>query len=461
MIPVFRATATGRRSVLSLGLIGLLLGGCDSDLNVPDYNNPSIEDLQNNPTPALVRAAATGLLIGARTNLAGPNAYVSLLGIVGRESYNFDGSEPRFVTEMLAGPMSPSGAFGGNLWAARYRNIQNANFVLAAVDKVSGFSDQEKEAIRGFAKTMQAHDLLLVINTRDTNGAVIDNNRPIGEAPGALESKPRVLEHISQLLDQGATHLRGGGSSFPFPLSSGFQGFNTPTTFLQVNRALRARVAVYRGNHQEAMQALQQSFVDRGAPLTRGAFHTFGTGSGETSNELIAVTIFAHPSTRADAQKQSNGELDRRVLAKTAVAPTPGRQQGIGSDLVFTIYRTNSDPLPIIRNEELLLLRAEARWFTGDRAGALDDLNFVRQQSGGLAPLAMPASDAAFVDALLYERRYSLLFEGGHRWIDMRRFDRLNQLPKDLATHQIHARFPIPEAECLARGASGECAAGS
>ena len=461
MIPVFRAMARGRRAVISLGLTGLVLAGCDADLNVPDYNNPSLEDLQNNPTPALVRAAATGLLVGARSNLVGPNAYVSLLGIVGRESYNFDGSEPRFVTEMLAGPMSPSGAFGGNLWAARYRNVQNANLVLSAVDRVSGFSDAQKEAIRGFAKTIQAHDLLLVINTRDTNGAVIDNDRPIGDAPGALESKARVLEHVAQLLDQAATHLRAGGDGFPFPLSSGFQGFDTPSTFLQFNRALRARVAVYRGNHAEALQALQQSFVDRDAPLTRGVYHTFGTGSGETSNDLIAVTIYAHPSIRADAQRQPGGELDRRVLAKTGPAATPGRQAGIGSELVFTIYRSNTDPLPIIRNEELLLLRAEARWFTGDRVGAMSDLNLVRAQSGGLAPIAAPASDAAFVDALLYERRYSLLFEGGHRWIDARRLDRLSQLPRDLPTHVVHARFPVPEAECLARGVTGECSAGS
>ena len=42
---------------------------------------------------------------------------------------------------------------------------------------------------------------------------------------------------------------------------------------------------------------------------------------------------------------------------------------------------------------------------------------------------AQPATEAEFVTALLRERRYSLLFEGGHRWIDYRRFGRLSQLP--------------------------------
>ena len=30
------------------------------------------------------------------------------------------------------------------------------------------------------------------------------------------------------------------------------------------------------------------------------------------------------------------------------------------------------------------------------------------------------------MNALLHERLYSLLYEGGHRWIDMRRYGRLN-----------------------------------
>jgi hypothetical protein len=43
------------------------------------------------------------------------------------------------------------------------------------------------------------------------------------------------------------------------------------------------------------------------------------------------------------------------------------------------------------------------------------------------SPLAPFASQAEALDALLYERRYSLLFEG-QRWNDYRRFKRLNQL---------------------------------
>ena len=118
---------------------------------------------------------------------------------------------------------------------------------------------------------------------------------------------------------------------------------------------------------------------------------------------------------------------------------------------MFTIYESNTAPVPIIRNEELILLRAEARFFTGNTAGALADINLIRTTSGGLAPRGAFANAADFTTELLMQRRYSLMFEGGHRWIDARRFGRLSTLPKALPTHNIQGRFPFPEAECLVR----------
>ena len=116
----------------------------------------------------------------------------------------------------------------------------------------------------------------------------------------------------------------------------------------------------------------------------------------------------------------------------------------------FTIYPTPNSPAPIIRNEELMLLRAEANIFTNNFAAAMQDINNIRSVSGGgLAPVAF-ASQAAGLTALLYEKRYSLLFEG-QRWNDHRRFGLLNLLPIDQAGQFVAKVMPIPQAECDAR----------
>jgi hypothetical protein len=47
---------------------------------------------------------------------------------------------------------------------------------------------------------------------------------------------------------------------------------------------------------------------------------------------------------------------------------------------------------------------------------------------------------------LLYERRYSLFCEG-HRWIDMRRFNRLSELPIERTGDVVAVNFPRPLSE--------------
>ncbi len=422
--------------------------GCDS-LSAPNENEPSISSLRENPTRSAVLTATQGLMIGTRSGYAG---YVNVLGIVGRESYNMDIADPRWVTDLLGQNLDPAG-FGAFLWDGPYSNIRNANLVLSAVGKVEALSSEEKESIRGFAKTIQAFDFLKIINTRYENGAPIDVGREVSAEPAPIEPRDAVMGHIVTLLDEARGHLQSAGGSFPFELSSGFSGFETPSTFLEFNRALRARVAVYMQDHQTALQALDNSFLDRNTPLDRGVYMAYSGGSGDVQNGLFQPgegrDLRAHPSVRPDAQQKPNGEPDDRFQEKTL--PLPERTwQGISSDLGFTLYGSVSAPIPIIRNEELILLRAEANIGLGNVETAEDDLNFIRQQSGGLGSVDLTGETEA-LDELLYNKRYSLMWEGGHRWIDMRRYDRLDELPLDQPSHVVHEQFPIPADEALAR----------
>lgn len=459
------------RKLAILPVLGLLLLGSCKSLEVPDLNNPGLTSLRDNPTRAGVVAAATGLLIGSREGFGAQNGYVSLLGILGRESYNFDPADPRFVSSMLIGPLSGGEpAFGGNLWANPYANIRNANILLEAAnvivtDPLAGLTNEEKAGVRGFARTFKALDLLHIINTRDANGAVIAvPDEPLAD-PGPIATKAEVFAYIVALLDSAQTDLNAAGSGFAFPLNSGFSGFDAPSTFLQFNRALRARVAVYLGDYAGALTALGQSFLNTGASLRLGVYYSFSTGSGDATNALFDPigasgfprALFAHPSLRTDAQLRSNGQRDLRFTSKT-ITPKDSLGntitkvvQGISTDLIFNVYQTNQDPVPIIRNEELILLRAEANIELGNLATAITDLNRIRQSSGGLPAYAGTVSQAALRTELLYNRRYSLLYEGGHRWIDLRRYNLLNTLPLDLATHKRFAKFPFPVFECDAR----------
>lgn len=445
--------------------LALTLIACD--MQVGDLNNASVDELADSPTAAAVTAAATGLVIGHRERIADQNGFVALVGVLGREAYNLNvETDARFVSELLKGTALDPGSprFGGNFWSDRYANIRNANVVLDAVEKVAAFDARQKAAIRGFARTIQALDYLMLIATRDEAGIALDVDRRFGAELAPIRCPDAAFDFVGDLLATADADLAAAGDldAFPMPIGEGFDDFATPATFRQVNRAIAARAAIRAGDGAAALDALEGSFLVIGEALPRldyGVYHVFGTGAGDTRNSLNDPNIYAHPSVDAVADPADLRRSKIREVAGDETDPTKSiAEEGIEARHKFTLYPTATSPVPIIRNEELVLIRAEARILEGDLEGAAEDLNYIRAVSGGLPPRDDLTGEEALVDELLYNRFLSLLFEGGHRWIDMRRWGRLDQLPLDVPAHTVHARFPIPTAEVDARGGSiGDC----
>jgi hypothetical protein len=388
----------------------------------------------------------TGLLRVTRVNVSG---MIEWMGAFGREGYPMSVTGvalPGSVRDVLNGNGSP----GSGLYADPYRNIRSANTLLLAIDNVPTFSTAQKEATKGFTKTIEAYDFLQIILTRNQFGAPVDvGSDPTGPlAP--FVSHDSVYGYIAGLLEQAKVHLLAGGATFPFPVTSGLSGFNTPATFLKVNRALRARVAVYVNDWPTALQALSESFLSTSAPLSLGAYHVFSLNSGDAPNPDFNPTLFyANPRLITNAQLRADGSLDLRVQTKLQTVPS-FTVQGITSNLQFTLYLAGAAPIPWIRNEELILLRAEANLGAGNTAAAITDINFIRVNSGGLAPLPVPFT-GDLLGELLYNKRYSLLWEFGHTWIDMRHYGRLLSIPVGAADPRLYDAMPIPVAECQAR----------
>jgi len=217
-----------------------------------------------------------------------------------------------------------------------------------------------------------------------------------------------------------------------------------------VNRALRARAAVYTDSWQVALTALSESFLSTTAPLTLGAYHVFTTNSGDITNPNFRPDLlFAHTRLRTEAKLRVDGTIDLRAQTKLMTVPT-FTVQNISSNVQFTMYNSPTAPIPLIRNEELILLRAEANLGLGNTALAIQDINVVRTTAGGLPPLpAIVPGD--LLTELLYDKHYSLLWEGGNTWIDMRHYGRLDRIPVSAADPRLFPAMPIPVAECQPR----------
>jgi starch-binding outer membrane protein, SusD/RagB family len=435
----------------SLLLLGVLTSaGCSFDLSTnPNSPDPIGED----PSRSEVAVAANGLLIAFRTDFAD---FALDMGVIGREVLRFDGSDPRFTGELLLGPLDPgSDAFGGDHWADEYAAIRGGNLMLAVLPTATELTAEEQSAGSGYVKTIQALNYLIVLNAHTQDSIPIVTDTSVTAPPAAFQSRATVFAHVVTLLDQARAELLAGGAAFPFPLPSGFNGFDTPATFLQFNRGLRARVAVYTDDFAGALTALAESFVDAPGALDLGVYMDYGTGAGDLANPLSIDPQqgenFAHPSLETGAQLQEDGvTLDQRFVDKIVSRPISSNN-GLTSDLGWIRYPSPGSLIPIVKKEELLLLRAEANIGLSNLPAALPDINTVRQTSGNLPALADLGTAEEALDELLYNKLYSLMFEGAHRWIDARHYDRLDQLPVDREGDEVFPTLPIPTDETLPR----------
>jgi hypothetical protein len=411
-------------------------------------------------------------------------SYIWRLGSMGREGINLSGNNQPDYQEPFYGPLQGTG-FGGAQWQDRYQNIRTINIYLTGVGVTQALSASEKAASRGMANTMKALAFVYVILTRDSLGAPVDVDRPVTAPPAPFVSRDSVYGYVVGLLDGALTDLRtadAAGTAFPFLLPAGFSGFDTPGTFKRFNRALAAKAQILRASaagckvpcYTKALAALDSSFELLTATTTgqfqAGVYYDFSIASNDVTNDLSEPlngnTYFALDSNVFNAAKQAGGQPDQRVLDKIDSATNVQTLGGIpiAGILKFGVYFTAgkadpNHPIPIIRNEELILLRSEAEWFAGSKAAAITDLNQVRQNAGRLAPTTITAvsPDSAFVTQLLYDRRYSLLWEQGTRWIDARRFGRLSGIPPQVASGNVPTVMPVPDAECSARGRASNC----
>src|SRR5579859_6638 len=447
------------RSLATVVVLGALVAtGCD--FNITNPNTPT--QIGPNPSVEQVAAAVNGVLIAARADIGGT---ILREGIMGREAYRIDASEPRYVSELLHGPLDPGSGFGGGQWSAEYATLRSAYNLLNVLGTAQQLTVAEQNGARGVVQTMQAYAYAEILEAHTEDSIPIDVNRPITDPPAPFVTNAAAWTHVVSLLDSGRTALAAAGGSFAFALPPGFKGFNTPATFLEFNRALTARVQAYRGSlgctacYDSALTALAASFVDSTKSMDLGVYFDFSTRSGDAVNGLSqdpsSAIQLVHPSIRDSVELKADSTRDNRYLAKvTDRGSSLSEVTGHSSNLSWIRYPTPSSPIPIIRNEELLLLRAEANNGATVRnaVAAAADLNTVRVKSGGLAALVgVPAlAKDSVVGLMLRERKYSLLYEG-HRWADMRRFGRLGDILIDVAGDQVFSTLPIPLAETLAR----------
>jgi starch-binding outer membrane protein, SusD/RagB family len=431
--------------VLLLLIYTLVLNACEVD-PIEDPNNPNANTIGLNASIGEIQNLATGIESGMRDNL---NNYYDDVSVIGREIYRFSASDPRFTSELLGkgnSILDSNTFYITNPYGARYRAIRNATILIDALTNTKAVitEDQRKAGI-AYAKTLQAHELLTVFNLLYNNGVRIDVKDP--DKLGPFVSKQQSLDAILNLLNEANADLKDKSADLPFNTLLSFLDppSRKASDFSKFNRALAARVAVYKEDWAAADAALNESFYSLTGDLKTGVYYRFSIAGNDQLNTVFfplnssGEVRVAHPSFVTDAAAG-----DKR-LNKVSLRTDPETIDGLTSKYDFYVYKTNTDPIPIIRNEELVLLYAEVKAQMGVTAEALTAINRIRN-AAGLSNYSGATDKQSLITEILKQRRYSLYGEG-HRWIDMRRYNLLNQLPIDRPGDDVWVQFPIPANE--------------
>ena len=457
-----------RKSNLRYAVFALLLApiaGCDVLNQVPPS---ALSEAEAYATPDRIAKSAVGMYDQLQNaEFLGGRALI--YGDIRSDDTNPAG----FFTNVPVFNQQANDAFALNAWTGGYRTLYGVNYFQQQLAKNAGVTTTALETqYVGEAKFIRALVYFNLVNlfaqpynfTADAShpGVPLQLTAPDGTtAFDASQNLPR--SSVRDVYAQIEKDLNDAITALPETYSNAFERTGRATK--DAARTLLSRVYLYKGQYADAatmagnvisggrhaLQTLPNGPFQLAARTTETIFsvnmnsadnpntnNAIGQHYGSTKRADIIVTPYA----RIDSTQFRSKDRRRTLLL------TPSTYPATTTVNVFTLKYPNGpfDDVMIARYSEVLLNRAEglAQSATGVSTDAITLLNQVRSRS---LPSIYPAYTAAdfadkqtLVNAILFERRLELAFEG-HRYYDLMRYKRNSSR---ITYGDPKAVFPIP-----------------
>jgi tetratricopeptide (TPR) repeat protein len=325
------------------------------------------------------------------------------------------------------------------VWAAAYRTIGRVNLLIERLPQVEGLDPEELDQMLGevhFLRALAYHDLVRLFGDVPL---VIEQPASLEEASQVTRAPvSEVYAQIESDLNQAATLM--GEDAEPGRASLG------------AVMALRARVALYRGNWAAA-EAAADDVIEMGYELAPTYGALFGPADADTPEDIFRLTFTPQEYQLQGYYYQPNGRWE--------VGPTEdiiGAYEEGDERLAWSIAEDDGDvwtdkwktteggeDIHVIRFAEVLLIKAEAHARQGELPQAVAAYNQVRERAG-LDPHVLGedvSTQAQVLAAIEHERRVEFAFESD-RWFDLVRTGRATTVLDIPATATL---WPIPLGE--------------
>jgi hypothetical protein len=424
-------------------------------------------------SPQTLQSLATGVIAQNRAEV-GSGLPIVVPDIMARDAIVLTNSEPRYTSEFYESQPDPYDFIGGSSWDGNYMTLRAIHSLFQSPAYTELMDTVEQHAVAGVMRNIALIAYLRVVEMHDQNGMVIQPDDPT--ALGPLKTKAAALTYLSALADTAIADLSAAGTTVPFTLPSGYSlhgDYGTIANQLRLAHALKGRIELYRAlsdpanpstaNATTAITELTTALDDAPGTVTqeylnKGPWYEFNPAAPETEpNPLVAASFYV-----TDNFASSINALDARkanIIPTGAASANGYSAHNIWASTNPSVATNKSLPLPIMRNAQVYLLRAQAEVLANDLPAATADVNVVHRIEGGLPAYLTFLNANAAIDAILYEYRYSFIYQGPEHLVALRQYSKINTayvaqlgMPSPGANDALVQQLPIPGNEAAARG---------
>lgn len=412
--------------VALLGALGLAGTSCDKILDQQPQN--ALDSAQVFTDLAGANAALTGVYGGLTTANYYGLRYPEFSDLLADNLAHL-GTFPSFA-EFKNRNIQTSNVEVSNIWQDIYATVNRANNVIEYVPGVGGILDADKKRLVAEAKFLRALSYFDLVRYWGAVPLVLTATKKADTSLNVARTPANaVYDQVKKDLDDAENDL-GEGS----PSRASKSGA----------RALKARLALYRGQYTEAASLADMVIATTKfslLPVYRDNFDAKNTVEAifELNFDNITRSQFAFfffPGSRGGRNEigplgttlpaaYEVGDVRKNASISDGTFPVDGRLIPASVGIKYTRAGTGEDNFRVLRLAEVILIGAEAKAQNNDLVGSLTLLNRIRTRAK-LAP-AVAVTKADLLSAIEQERRVELAFEG-HRWFDLVRTGRAQTL---------------------------------
>jgi starch-binding outer membrane protein, SusD/RagB family len=349
-------------------------------------------------------------------------------------------------------------------WGELYSNIYKANAAVEGIAASTGVTMEFKNQLTGEAKFIRAFCYFYLVN--------LFGDVPLITAADYRLNTTKTRTPVQQVYDQIISDLKDAKTL----LSEDYLDATYTVTGERVRpnkfaaTALLARVYLYLGewanseaeattvinaaayglnadqnevflmNSTEAIWQLPPVQPERN---THDAYY-FVSDGGPSVKTPFSITSGFYNSFEA-------GDVRRENWVKIVITATSDTFYYPFKYKVYQLNQPVTEYLMVLRLAEQYLIRAEARAKQDNISGAQEDLDAIRSRAGLLPTTA--GTKEELLTAIENERHAELFTEWGHRWLDLKRTARINDVmltvaaQKGVEWNSNKQLFPIPVSE--------------